>query len=82
MRPICAKCRVFFRCKENEVIIEEGGSGPDDPYRVWMADLFECPRCGAEVVSGFGQAPVAHYRQPEFTTIRAALTRLFYADDC
>ena len=36
------------------------------PYKVWCGDLYACPDCGAEVVSGVGFHPLAEHYQTEF----------------
>ena len=56
--PVCAKCRVTMRCKQNDFIVEEMAD-TTAPYRVWSTDLWECRGCGAEVVTGFAPKPMA-----------------------
>lgn len=61
-----------MRVKKNSVTVEEvmeDGS----PYKLWDADLWECPECGVEVISGFGRAPLAEHYQPTYTTQRERL---------
>lgn len=37
------------------------------PCQVWDSDLWKCPKCGVEVLAGFGQGPVAeHYDAERF----------------
>ncbi len=47
--PICGFCMVNYRCKENGVIVRLG----DDHFV--QADLYECPKCLASVLAGFGK---------------------------
>ena len=49
-QPVCVKCCMDMRCKKNEFTVESSGS----PSVHWSGDLFECPGCGMEVVTGFG----------------------------
>ena len=39
----------------------------DRPYKLWMADLWECQDCGAQVLyTDARQHPLAEHHQPEF----------------
>jgi len=39
----------------------------DRPYKLWMADLWECQDCGAQVLyTSALQTPVAEHYQPDF----------------
>lgn len=50
---ICPKCRVAYRCKQNEVPVKDPEAGGfESTY--WLGDLYECPDCGAQVIKGFG----------------------------
>lgn len=58
MRPVCVGCQAEYRCAANGIAVnEQCGEGM---YRIWMADLWQCPGCGHSIVSGFARAPVAH----------------------
>ena len=35
-------------------------------YALWSADLYECPDCGCQVVTGFGAKPVSMEHEPGF----------------
>ena len=81
MRPVCVPCRRFFRCRKNDFWFIEGmpiGGSPEPgtsepekwrPYKVWAADLYECNGCGAQILSGFGRAPIAEHFELEFDTL-------------
>ena len=63
-RPVCAECEV-------EMVPETNGVGVLDmaefgPHQVWDADLYKCPKCGFEVIVGFGQAPLAEHHEGNF----------------
>lgn len=61
-RPVCVKCRRFYRCKKNETTWEEGGLDKDGNrcgYRLWYGDLWECPGCGTEIIVGHARKPFA-----------------------
>lgn len=53
LTPICVKCRVEMRCAKNAFVVRDAPSGPF-PSTYWKGDLFECPMCGAQIVTGFG----------------------------
>jgi hypothetical protein len=49
------------------------------PYKLWSADLFECPGCGAQIVAAFGERPIAEHYQPEYAQM--AMTSLGRVED-
>jgi len=60
MQPICHRCAVLMRCKQNDFIVADRrvaspNGGRVFPSTYWRGDLFECPRCEVEVVVGFGR---------------------------
>ena len=67
-RPVCVKCECEMRPEQNGVglldYFNPSDSDTPQPYRIWDADLWKCPKCGFEIVTGFGQRPIAeHYQQ-------------------
>jgi hypothetical protein len=62
-------CGRFMRVKKNSVTVEElledGG-----PYKLWDADLWACPECGTEVISGFAKLPLAEHYQADYALQR------------
>ena len=82
MRPICVKCKCFYRPHKNGYIVIEGKPDKADsvtvnirgnrhpemwsPYKVWMTDLYKCPDCGHEIVVGAGFQPVSQDYQDDF----------------
>lgn len=68
-KPVCVKCRLFYRMKRNSVFWMECKPLSDEtwvPYKVWNSDLWECKGCGAEILSGHGMNPVSEDYKPEF----------------
>lgn len=62
---VCVKCQTALRPHIiGALVIEMASFGP---YKVWAADLYKCPGCGIEIVTGFGPAPIRqdHYK-PDF----------------
>lgn len=50
--------------KKNGVyVIEMADFGP---YKVWMADLWECPRCAYQVIAGFPPVTLAEHYEDSF----------------
>ena len=95
MKPICVPCARFFRVKKNDFCFIEaapsmpsakpGTSEPEKwhPYKVWAADRYECPGCGAVILAGFGRAPIAENYQPGFADIVTQLSAdQFQVNDC
>ena len=92
-KPACPKCQRFFRPKTNGYSMMEGMPlnnappgkvDPDNwkPYKLWVADLWECPDCGAEVVVGYGQQPVAEHYQTDFREQVALRPPKVQINDC
>ena len=62
---VCAKCNRAMRPKKNGVSFVE--MAQDRPYKLWMADLWECQDCGAQVLyTDSRQKPVGEHFEPEF----------------
>ena len=61
MKAVCVKCQTELKVSEGGVgvAVVEMAFDPPAPYKVWMADLLECPGCGMQVVGNFGGGPVA-----------------------
>ncbi len=55
--PICARCAVEMRCKKNDFLVRDPEVG-QFASTYWRGDLYECPVCGAQVVTGFS-APLS-----------------------
>jgi hypothetical protein len=66
-KPVCAKCECEFIPKQNDVRVVEYFLDPPQPYKLWCADLWACPKCGFEIVTGFGNNAYAEHFQEGFT---------------
>ena len=63
---LLCQCGRFMRVHKNGVTVEELTDPPDpQPYRLWQADHYRCPGCGAEAITGFGFNPLAHHYDTE-----------------
>jgi hypothetical protein len=96
MKPICVKCERFYRPKANGTPFVEmmptGGSeraepGTSDrdswtPYKLWMADLWECHGCGHELIVGAGRDPLAEHYQSDFAAKMEAVGATIIVNDC
>lgn len=56
---ICVKCMTHYRTKKIGVELAEMLEDGETHYKIWHADLLECPGCKAEVVTRLGQQPIA-----------------------
>jgi hypothetical protein len=62
---VCAKCSRAMRPKKNGAAFTE--MAEDRPYKLWMADLWECQDCGAMVLhTSPMQRPVAESFHDDF----------------
>ena len=71
IRPICANCNVEMGCVRNEVAIWH----PMEPVIkgleieidfVVLGDKYECPKCSANIVTGFGKMLTAADHDQEY----------------
>lgn len=69
--PVCATCRIDMHPGKTGIsFVEQTGEGIDArPYKIWSADMWECPECGARVVVGFGRTAHTTYHEDTFNTI-------------
>lgn len=75
---VCVECEQIMRVQKNSVTVEElfaDGTG----YKLWDADLYACPSCGRQVISGFGQGPLAEHYEPTYKAARERLAPLYVA---
>jgi hypothetical protein len=70
---MCAKCHIELHCKQNGVYVMEYAG--QLPYKLWEADLWDCPGCGAEIVVGFGSKPLAEHYQMAFGAYVASIRK-------
>ena len=77
MREVCVPCKIEMRVDEVGVAVLEMAtfSGRVGPYKLWIADMMKCPRCGHQAVTRFADFPIAEHYQPNFEQ-RLAQTRL------
>lgn len=73
MRPICAKCRREMYPAKNEVPVRDEVKG-DFPSTFHYGDLYECEGCGAQIITGFGNA-IPLERMPKGDVAEAVVFR-------
>lgn len=72
-RPVCAKCGVELFPKKNGVgcldyaYFGEGEEQKAEEYQIWDADLWECPKCHCQIVTGFGFEPIDIHHNESFS---------------
>lgn len=62
---ICISCEKEMQLLKVGVVVEEhmaDGSG----YKIWGADLWECPKCKHQCVLGFADRPIVHHFDPSY----------------
>ncbi len=72
---VCAKCQVELRCEKSGIAVVEMARAcgtPEGPYQIWHADLYKCPVCGAEIVTGFANEPLAQHWEDHFYEVLEA----------
>jgi hypothetical protein len=64
---VCGKCKAFLYLATSGVaVLEMAGFGP---YKLWLADLWRCHVCHQEVISGFGDGPIAQHFEDDFAGV-------------
>jgi len=61
----CAECNRFMKPLAIGVVVEEK-MNDGQPYKLWLADILECPVCEKGVIVGFGQYPLAEHFDPHY----------------
>lgn len=64
----CSKCRAAYVPLKNDIVVLETME-EDEPYKLWCADILECPLCNHILISGFGQRPIALSYRDEFAEL-------------
>jgi len=77
VKPVCVPCERFMRPKRNGYSFLEGmpvgqvhgtGKGAKGwvPYKLWMGDLWECPTCKTQLITGVAPKPIAEHHESNF----------------
>ena len=65
-RPICSECQVEMRPVKNDIVVVDYAWEPPQPYQLWAADEWGCPKCGHTIIRGFGNAPYIRHFEDGF----------------
>jgi len=71
---ICVKCFADLRCETNGVSVAR------DPHYVQSADLYKCPECGYEVLTGAGQVHNVEYSKAVYNREAGRWKKLYKID--
>lgn len=61
MTEICLKCSVSYITKKQGIVVNE--LAHFGSYKLWEADLKECPVCHHQIISGFAQKNFSEHFQ-------------------
>lgn len=62
-RPVCVKCQVEMEpAKVGVVCLDMAEFGP---YKMTESDLYQCPICGIQILTAFGEGSM-HHNEPRF----------------
>ncbi len=62
----CVPCSTYLRPRKNGVNVLETMEDGKTPYKIWKADLWECPDCGTQVILGHGAHAIAEHYELDF----------------
>ena len=64
----CIKCQVEYVPMRMGVYAIETFRGKE-PYKIWRADMWACPKCGHSVLNGYGKNPMAFHHEEKFQEV-------------
>jgi DNA-directed RNA polymerase subunit RPC12/RpoP len=67
---VCGQCHIALKRVRLGVTIIEMFSRPPRPYKLWKADVLQCPRCSHKVIDS-AQAPYAAHFEDGFEDMLA-----------
>ncbi len=84
MKPICVKCKLFFKPERNGTYFEEGKptSVGWASYKLWVGDMWKCKGCGVTIVVGVGASAISEHYMPDYKEQVALFKPAFRVDDC
>lgn len=60
---LCLKCNKNYRTKKGGVVVNE--LAEFGSYKLWAADLKECPECGHQIIAGFAKEEYSEHYKPD-----------------
>ena len=79
-KAVCVPCQREYRPETNETYVVEMASF--GPYKIWMADTWQCPQCHHQIVSGFGMNAIKEHYQEGFTDLLEELKETKRVEYC
>lgn len=67
--PCCVDCKTGYVPLKNDILVLETMDNRMQPYKLWAADLLQCPKCKHRLITGFGQGCIAEHYQDDFNVI-------------
>lgn len=64
--PCCVACKTGYVPLKNDIVVLETMDEQMQPYKLWCADMVECPRCRHRIIVGFGSKNIAEHYEPGF----------------
>ena len=64
----CVPCKTYLRPRKNDIYVLQTMDDIGTPYKIWNADLWECPTCGTQVILGYGVNHISEHYEPEFAS--------------
>jgi len=77
-KPVCVPCGREFKVIKNGTVAQENIGPNGEPYKIWSADLWECPVCHSQILSGFGNRPLSQVHHQDFKQIQETVEIIFY----
>lgn len=62
----CVNCNLRYGRVKSGIYLVTMFNIPPRPYKIWHADLHECPGCHDRIVAGFGEWAIAEHYKPGF----------------
>ena len=90
----CGICGPGVECQGHPMFDRLCGSGRDaplkvpgplanwQPYKLWLGDLWRCPCCGAEIIVGVAQRPIAEHYMSGYAAAVEMYQPKIQIDDC
>ena len=64
--PCCVDCKTGYVPLKNDIVVLETMDDLMVPYKLWAADLVQCPKCKHRLITGFGRQQFAEHYEPDF----------------
>ena len=69
----CVSCKTYLRPRKNDItVLQQDSEG--HPYKLWCADLWECPDCGTQVILGYGENAFSEHYEDDFKRLLPSAT--------